>query len=93
MAREWIINDYLGYKGLILQDCNKQKAGPGEIRLRIEAFAINWGDLGLMKNQYSFSFNNFPARIGIEAAKYLGFHVIHLTNPKTIEVDIKKYLN
>mgnify|MGYP001213589247 CR=1 FL=1 len=29
----------------------------------------------------------------IEAAKYLGFHVIHLTNPKTIEVDIKKYLN
>lgn len=68
MAREWIINDYLGYKGLILQDCNKQKAGPGEIRLRIEAFAINWGDLGLMKNQYSFSFDNFPARIGIEAA-------------------------
>ena len=29
----------------------------------------------------------------IEAAKYLGFRVIHLTNPKTIEVDIKKYLN
>ena len=29
----------------------------------------------------------------IEAAKKLYFQTIHLTNPKTIEVDIKKYLN
>ena len=29
----------------------------------------------------------------IEAAKKLGFHTIHLTNPKTINADIKKYLN
>jgi 2-haloacid dehalogenase len=28
----------------------------------------------------------------IEAAKKLNFHTIHLTNPETIEVDIKKYL-
>ena len=29
----------------------------------------------------------------IEAAKKLYFQTIHLINPKTIEVDIKKYLN
>ena len=29
----------------------------------------------------------------VEAAKKLNFHIIHLTNPKSIEVDIKKYLN
>ena len=68
MAREWVINDYSGYKGLVLQQCKPQKAGPGEIRLRIEAFALNWGDMDLMLDRYSFSFNNFPARIGMEAA-------------------------
>lgn len=68
MAREWVINDYSGYKGLVLQQCKPQNAGPGEIRLRIEAFALNWGDMDLMLDRYSFSFNNFPARIGMEAA-------------------------
>ena len=29
----------------------------------------------------------------IEAAKELKFHIIHLTNPKNIEFEIKKYLN
>ena len=68
MAREWVINDYSGYKGLVLQECKPQNVGPGEIRLRIEAFALNWGDMDLMLDRYSFSFNNFPARIGMEAA-------------------------
>ncbi|PPR47254.1 MAG: 2-haloacrylate reductase [Alphaproteobacteria bacterium MarineAlpha5_Bin9] len=68
MAREWVINDYSGYKGLVLQECDTQNPGPGEIRLRIEAFALNWGDMDLMLDRYSFSFNNFPARIGMEAA-------------------------
>ena len=68
MSREWIINDYSGYKGLVLQECKTQSASAGEIRLRIEAFALNWGDMDLMLDRYSFSFNNFPARIGMEAA-------------------------
>ena len=68
MAREWIINDYSGYAGLILQDCEIKNAGPGEVRLRIEAFALNWGDMDLMLDRYSFSFEEFPARIGMEAA-------------------------
>ena len=29
----------------------------------------------------------------VEAAKILNFHIIHLINPETIEVDIKKYLD
>jgi len=68
MAREWVINDYSGHKGLVLQQCKPQNAGPGKIRLRIEAFALNWGDMDLMLDRYSFSFKNFPARIGMEAA-------------------------
>ena len=68
MAREWVIKDYSGYQGLTLQDCEIQNAGPGEVRLRIEAFALNWGDMDLMLDRYSFSFEKFPARIGMEAA-------------------------
>ncbi len=68
MAREWVIKKYSGYKGLTLQECEIQNAGRGEVRLRIEAFALNWGDMDLMLDRYSFSFKQFPARIGIEAA-------------------------
>jgi NADPH:quinone reductase-like Zn-dependent oxidoreductase len=34
----------------------------------VEAFALNWGDMDLMRDNYSFSFTKFPARVGIEAA-------------------------
>lgn len=67
MAREWVIKGYDGYPGLLLQDCEPGQAGPGEVRLRIEAFALNWGDMDLMLDRYSFSFPRFPARIGMEA--------------------------
>ena len=67
MAREWVINGYDGYPGLVLQGCEPGTAGPGEVRLRIEAFALNWGDMDLMLDRYSFSFPKFPARIGMEA--------------------------
>lgn len=68
MSREWVINSYSGYQGLVLQDCDRADAGPGEVRLAIEAFALNWGDADLMLDNYSFSFESFPARIGMEAA-------------------------
>lgn len=68
MPREWVIEDYTGFEGLKLQDCEKQEPGPTDVRLRIEAFALNWGDDDLMHNRYSFSFSHFPARVGIEAA-------------------------
>jgi len=68
MAREWVIDEYNGYQGLRLQDCDVVAPGPDEVQLHIEAFALNWGDMNLMKDQYSFSFKHFPARIGMEAA-------------------------
>ncbi|MEO1308112.1 MAG: alcohol dehydrogenase catalytic domain-containing protein, partial [Pseudomonadota bacterium] len=67
MPREWVIDAYDGYQGLRLQDCEPVAPGTGEVRLRIEAFALNWGDMNLMMDQYSFSFDYFPARIGYEA--------------------------
>ncbi|KAF5010613.1 hypothetical protein FDECE_3244 [Fusarium decemcellulare] len=67
-ARAWVINSYSGYKGLQLVSFPIEEPGPGEVRLRIEAFALNWGDMDLMNNDYSFSFRDFPACVGIEAA-------------------------
>ena len=68
MLREWVVTDYSqGYKSLRLQDCDAEKPGPNDIRLRVEAFALNWGDMDLMRGIYSFVFESLPARVGIEA--------------------------
>jgi NADPH:quinone reductase-like Zn-dependent oxidoreductase len=68
MAREWVIDAYDGFEGLRLQDCTPETPGPTDVRLRVEAFALNWGDNDLMHDRYSFSFSAFPARVGMEAA-------------------------
>ena len=68
MTREWVIDSYSGFEGLRIQACEPQEPGPTDVRIRVEAFALNWGDADLMNNQYSFSFPEFPARTGIEAA-------------------------
>lgn len=68
MAREWVINAYNGLEALQLVECNIEEPGPDDVRLRIEAFALNWGDADLMHSNYSFSFSSLPARIGMEAA-------------------------
>ncbi|MEM7337645.1 MAG: zinc-dependent alcohol dehydrogenase family protein [Actinomycetota bacterium] len=68
MPREWVINAYDGFEGLELVSCEIAEPGPTDVRLRVEAFALNWGDADLMRDMYSFSFSSFPARVGIEAA-------------------------
>jgi NADPH2:quinone reductase len=68
MPRAWHIHDYSGYHSLRLEDEPLEEPGAGEVRLKVEAFALNWGDMDLMKDNYSFSFPKFPARVGIEAA-------------------------
>ena len=68
MARAWEINSYDGADGLQLVDCAIEEPTGTQVRLRIEAFALNWGDEDLMRDGYSFSFSSFPARIGMEAA-------------------------
>lgn len=66
-VREWVLREYLGIDGLTLRDCEPEEPGPGEIRLSIEAFSLNWGDMDLMQGRYSFNFSELPARIGCEA--------------------------
>ena len=66
--RAWVIHGFHGYKGLSLEEFEAKKPGPGEARLRVEAFALNWGDMNLMRDMYSFSLREFPALVGIEAA-------------------------
>lgn len=68
MPRAWVLHDYKGYESLTLVEQPLEEPGAGEIRLRVEAFALNWGDMDLCWNRYSFSFPKFPARLGIEAA-------------------------
>ncbi len=68
MHNAWVMHDYSGYEGLRLEEFPDQEPGAGEVRLRIEAFAVNWGDMDLMEDRYSYSFSSFPARIGMEAA-------------------------
>ncbi len=68
MAREWVFDEYRGFEALKLRECEKEEPGPTDVRLNVEAFALNWGDADLMKDFYSFSFSSLPARVGIEAS-------------------------
>lgn len=68
MHKAWVMHDYSGFEGLSLESFPDEEPGPGQARLRIEAFALNWGDMDLMEDRYSYSFSSFPARIGMEAA-------------------------
>ena len=66
MPRAWVIHDFSGYQGLSLVEVEEEEPGPGEIRLRIEAFSLNWGDMNLMRDRYCVQFSSLPAKIGIE---------------------------
>jgi NADPH:quinone reductase-like Zn-dependent oxidoreductase len=65
--REWVISEYTGISGLQLRNYTPRNAGRGEVRLKVEAFALNWGDMDLMQGRYSFNFSQLPARVGCEA--------------------------
>ena len=64
---EWVITEYSGISGLRLREYTPSNPGPGEVRLKLEAFALNWGDMDLMQGRYSFNFSQLPARVGCEA--------------------------
>lgn len=67
MPKAWQLHSYTGYRGLVLEDVPLEEPSGTEVRLQIEAFAVNWGDMHLMRDEYSFSFEAWPARIGMEA--------------------------
>ena len=66
MARVLQLHSYDGPSGLSLDDVEITEPGPGQVRIRVHAFALNWGDMDLMRDEYSFSFDQLPARIGSE---------------------------
>ena len=65
--REWVVTRYSGISGLELREYTPDTPGPGEVRLKVESFALNWGDMDLMQGRYSFNFSRLPARVGCEA--------------------------
>ena len=83
MPRAWVIHNYSGYQGLSLEEFDEEVPGPGQIRLKIEAFALNWGDMDLMHDRYSFSFPKFPARIGMEATG-----IVDMIGPDVTGIDV-----
>jgi len=67
MPRILRLHSYSGLDGLSLDDVPLQEPGDGLARISVLAFALNWGDMDLMENNYSFEFESMPARIGSEA--------------------------
>lgn len=67
MPRILRLHSYSGLDGLSLDDVPLQAPGHGQVRISVRAFALNWGDMDLMANNYSFEFDSLPARIGSEA--------------------------
>ncbi len=49
--REWVITEYSGISGLQLRSYTPSEPGPGEVRLKTEDFALNWGDMDLMQGR------------------------------------------
>lgn len=81
--RAWVIHESTGYKGLTLEEFEEEVPGPGEVRLKVEAFALNWGDMDLMRDMYSFSFPTFPAKIGMEAAG-----IVDMVGPDVTDIEV-----
>jgi len=67
MPRAWRLNDFSGYKSLSLDEVPLVRPGNSDVRICVKAFALNWGDMDLMRDRYSFSLPKLPACIGIEA--------------------------
>lgn len=67
MARVLRLHEYTGISGIQLDDLPTEEPGAGEIRIRVDAFSLNYGDFDLFDNQYMFTMA-LPARFGDECA-------------------------
>ena len=70
MSKVLRIHEYKDYKdlsGLHLDDIPLAEPGPGEVRIDVDAFSLNYGDFELFADKYMFSLD-LPARFGDECA-------------------------
>lgn len=67
MARVLRLHEFTGVSGIRLDEVSIPEPGPGEIRIDVEAFSLNFGDFHLFENKYVFSMD-LPARFGDECA-------------------------
>ncbi len=61
------LHEYTGIDGIRLDDIDVPEPSAGDIRIAVEAFSLNYGDLELFENKYMFSMQ-LPARFGDECA-------------------------
>lgn len=66
MPRALRIHDFTGIDGIHLDDVAMPEPKGTEIRIKIDAFALNYGDFGLMEDDYVFSLD-LPSCFGDEA--------------------------
>ncbi|MCG8504916.1 MAG: zinc-dependent alcohol dehydrogenase family protein [Sphingomonadales bacterium] len=67
MPRALRIHGFTGIEGIQMDEVPMPEPAGREVRLRVEAFALNYGDLGLMEDDYVFSLE-LPSCFGDEAA-------------------------
>ena len=61
------LHEFSGPSGLQIDDVPLTEPKDNEVRFKVEAFSLNYGDYELMENGYVFSID-LPSRIGDEAA-------------------------
>ncbi len=61
------LHEYTGIDGIRLDDIPASEPGPGEVRIEVKAFSLNYGDLDLFENDYVFTMD-LPNRFGDECS-------------------------
>jgi NADPH2:quinone reductase len=59
--------EYGDFSGIHLDEIPAKEPGSGEVRIKVEAFSLNYGDFELFANHYTFGLT-LPARIGGECS-------------------------
>jgi NADPH:quinone reductase len=60
--------EYGGPEVLKIEEVPREEPGPGEVRVKVEACALNRADALLRQNRHAVKLASFPARIGYEGS-------------------------
>jgi len=64
MPRVLRLHQPIGPSGLSIDTIPLDEPSTGEVRILVSAFALNWGDMDLMNNNYTVDLETLPTRIG-----------------------------